>query len=703
MAISKISKQNIIDALKYIDQNGVPFHNQSTKYVMVTEDGKEYPPKYVIAVAEHIAGKTDISTEGFDVAEAKTYLQKQGFATETKQENFEQKKFKLEISAEEITSDDTRFTMDDLDLGDNYKPLGAFFQKADGTEIKRVYSRLERRNTNQTLPRIACQVFEKELAALSVEDKENFPVCKYNPSKTMIRGIYSSVDEYRKHRNTLEYLRYSYGNGRQFVFYSWNVFSTLYFVQECLKRFGNPGDKFVLIYREKTEKEKNEKKEPPANDSAAQEPVQQFKGYRNKYSSMLIEAKNLIFHGAPGTGKSYLAKEIAADIISNGYFDDYTLLTEDQKKQVEFVQFHPNYDYSDFVEGLRPKVNEDGTMGFELQDGIFKKFVDRARKNYEDSQKSEEIVEQEISAQESMAEFFSDIEFGAETFETINGNKFTVTSVDEKHIHLFIPGNASSNKLTLNLDELRKMLESGQKFKKIKDIASFFGKTFATQGYSYDFALYKAIRARKGIASKGKAKQEDLKKYIFIIDEINRGEISKIFGELFYAIDPGYRGKAGEISTQYSNLHSDPDEKFYIPENVYIIGTMNDIDRSVDSFDFAMRRRFRFVRLRANDRLEMLSLLEDEELEAEAIRRMEALNREIANTDDLNENYQIGASYFLKLKTINFDQLWTDYLQPLLQEYVQGMYDEEGLIQRFAKAYGYQEPSRGTADESAQN
>lgn len=130
---------------------------------------------------------------------------------------------------------------------------------------------------------------------------------------------------------------------------------------------------------------------------------------------------------------------------------------------------------------------------------------------------------------------------------------------------------------------------------------------------------------------------------------------------------------------------------------------MNDIDRSVDSFDFAMRRRFRFVELRADERLEMLALLDDEDLEAEAIRRMAALNREIANVEDLNENYQIGASYFLKLKTLSFDQLWTDYLQPLLQEYVQGMYDEEGLMNRFAKAYGYKKPTEGDADEATQN
>ena len=695
MAIPKLKKQDIIDALKFIDENGVPEHNTSVKYVLVSENGKKYPPKYVVAIADHLANGTDISTTGFNAAEAKNYLEEQGFTIETKQ----QEKFELTITAESVESTDERFTMDNLSLGDNYKPLDAYFQRANGDIIRRAYNKGERRNTNQTLPRIACQVFEKQLATLSVEDKENFPVCKYNPDSDVIRGIYTSVDEFKKHSNTIEYLTYSYDNGRQFVIYSWNIFTTVVFVQECLKRFGEPGDQFVLVYREKDEKE-----------TAAAEPTAQInldqraKKYLNEFSSMLIKSKNLIFRGAPGTGKTYLAKEIAADIISNGYEDKYDCLTDEQKKQVEFVQFHPSYDYSDFVEGLRPKVNDDGTMGFELQDGIFKRFVDRARKNYEDSQKSKETVEQEVTVQESMTEFFSGIEFAVDTFKTINGNEFTITGVDDGHINISIPGNASVNRITLNLDEVRKMLESGQKFEKIKDITTFFGKTFATQGYSYDFAIYKAIKAKKSTVSKAKAKQEELKKYIFIIDEINRGEISKIFGELFFAIDPGYRGKAGEISTQYSNLHSDPDEKFYIPENVYIIGTMNDIDRSVDSFDFAMRRRFRFVELRADEHLEAINeSIEDEGRRLEAIRRMAALNKEIANVEDLNENYQIGAAYFAKLKTLDFDQLWTDYLQPLLQEYIQGMYDEEGIMNRFARAYGYQKPARGDANEAAQD
>lgn len=694
MAIPKITEQNVLDALRYIDNNGVPFHNQSMKYMLVTEDGKKYPPKYVIAVAANIANGEDISTDKFNTVEANNYLQGLGFTIEIKQEKYE-----LTISAESVISTDERFTMDNINLGDNYKPLGAYFRKANGEEIKRAYSKGERRNSNQTLPRIACQVFEKQLASMSVEEKESFPICKYSPSSNMICGIYSSVEEFRKYRNTIEFLTYSYDNGRLFVIYCWNVFSTIYFVQECLKRFGNPGDQFVLTYREKDEKETEADK---IEAVVQEELVQQSKGYRNPFSSMLIESKNLIFRGAPGTGKSYLAKEIAADIISDGYFDDYTLLTDEQKKQVEFVQFHPSYDYSDFVEGLRPKVNDDGTMGFELQDGIFKKFIARARKNYEDSQKSKEVIEKEVSVQESMMDFFSGFELGVDTLKTINGNEFSITSVDDKHINISIPGNATVNKLSLNVDEVRRMLEADVKFTKIKDVTAFFGKTFATQAYSYDFAIYKAIKAKKSVASRAKAKQGELKKYIFIIDEINRGEISKIFGELFFAIDPGYRGRAGEISTQYSNLHSDPDEKFYIPENVYIIGTMNDIDRSVDSFDFAMRRRFRFVELKADERLEMLASLEDEELETEAIRRMASLNKEIVSVEDLNENYQIGAAYFLKLKTLNFDQLWTDHLQPLLHEYVQGMYDEEGLMSRFAKAYGYQKPSKGDTGEDTQ-
>ena len=95
----------------------------------------------------------------------------------------------------------------------------------------------------------------------------------------------------------------------------------------------------------------------------------------------------------------------------------------------------------------------------------------------------------------------------------------------------------------------------------------------------------------------------------------------------------------------------------------------------------------------------MLESLEDEALKNEAIQRMTALNQAMISVEDLNRNYQIGASYFLKLKTLSFDELWTDYLEPLLQEYVRGMYDEEERMIQFAEAYGYSKQNCGEADE----
>ena len=489
MGIPKVSQGDILRALQYIDENGIPDKNKSVRYFLIGEGGKTYPPQYVIAVANHLTNGAAIQTDEYNALDAKTYLKGMGFTVTGNQEKYE-----LTITADQVSSSDECFDKDNLSLGDNYVPLDVFFQNEDGQVIKRKYNKGERRNSNQTMPRLAFQIYEKQIRALSVEEKENFPVCQYSPSSGVIRGIFPSAEEFRKHRNSIEYMTYSYEGDRNFVIYSWNIFSTLKFVEECLKRFGKPGDRFVLTYREKQEKEEKESGQNAVLSQQKPAKKQIFNGYLNPYSGKLIESKNIIFRGAPGTGKTYLAKEIAADIISDGYFDDYGLLTDEQKEQVEFVQFHPSYDYSDFVEGLRPKINADGSMGFKLQDGIFKRFVERARKNYENSKKSQDTVEKEATAQESIANFFDSVEFGVDTFETVNKNKFTITSADEEHIEIEIPGNATINKLRLNTDELRRMLESDVSFTKVRDVTAFFGKKFATQAYSYDFALYKKIK-----------------------------------------------------------------------------------------------------------------------------------------------------------------------------------------------------------------
>ena len=197
--------------------------------------------------------------------------------------------------------------------------------------------------------------------------------------------------------------------------------------------------------------------------------------------------------------------------------------------------------------------------------------------------------------------------------------------------------------------------------------------------------------------------------YVLIIDEINRGEISKIFGELFYSIDSGYRGTRGRVFTQYQNLVQEDDvfyKGFYIPENVYIIGTMNDIDRSVESMDFAMRRRFAWKEITADSRQSMLD--EDdawggdkpEQRVIDEIRnRMNNLNaciidrygdEELSPKDKigLTRAYHIGASYFLKYRMYkNFDELWANHLEGLLYEYLRGTSNIEEKIERLRNAY----------------
>lgn len=688
-----ITKESIFKAANYIKKNGVPDKNKSTKYELVLDSGERFPPKYIISIADYLMNNSDISTKGYNAVEAKRYLESLKFVIETNQEKFE-----LIITYDNILSNEEKFTTDNIGLGDNYKPLDVYFETSSGEVLRRKYNKGERRNSNQTMPRLAFQLFERSILALTPEEKEIFPICQYTPNSEIIKGIFTSIEEFKKHRNSIEYLTHTYDSSKKFVIYCWNIFSTIFFVQECLKRFGEEGDQFILTYREK---DKKEAIQPENEEIIVEEQVIGLKSYMNPYSNDLIESKNIIFRGAPGTGKSYLAKEIAADIISSGYFDDYLLLSDEQKMQSEFVQFHPSYDYTDFVEGLRPKINDDGSMGFELQDGIFKKFVKKAKKNFDNSQKSQDIIEKEASVQGIIDDYFLNIELGEDELETARGTKFYITSRDEEYINISIPENPVSNKISLNINELKEMLESDQQFIKVKDVTQFFGKLNATQNYSYDLAIFNEIKAREKLVSKTEIKQEKLKPYIFIIDEINRGEISKILGELFYAIDPGYRGQAGEISTQYANLHDNPSEKFFIPENVYIIGTMNDIDRSVDSFDFAMRRRFRFIEIKSDERLEMLDSLN--EIKEETIYRMASLNNEISKVEELNDNYHIGASYFLKLKTLSFHQLWTDYISPLLQDYIRGMYDEKSIMKKFKAAYNRIKPEIGDENDTTQS
>ena len=365
--------------------------------------------------------------------------------------------------------------------------------------------------------------------------------------------------------------------------------------------------------------------------------------FRHQLTQSLLKSPNLILRGAPGTGKTRLAKDIAKE------------LTNGNKDQIGFVQFHPSYDYTDFVEGLRPVSNGDGTIEFKLEDGIFKKFCQKAKEA------------QKTGGQDNFEETWAKL----------------TDAINEKQGQYLFP--RSSVPASLNSQGNVKF--DSPVATKENVYLLYKGEETHLKHQTYHKIVLDHMKESYGLCDYVSPTNDTDKKFVFIIDEINRGEISKIFGELFFSIDPGYRGEKGSVSTQYANLH-ETDKKFYIPENVYIIGTMNDIDRSVDTFDFAMRRRFRFVEVTAESRLHIL----DEELgedAKEAKIRLRNLNAAIENIQELNSHYHIGPSYFLNLKDVDFDYelLWSDYLKPLLEDYVRGSYDEAETLETLKKAF----------------
>lgn len=455
-------------------------------------------------------------------------------------------------------------------------------------------------------------------------------------------------------------------------------------------------------------------------------------------TELLENNHNIILHGAPGTGKTYLAKEIAIDLIFENENDRklirkkeeeiqenekemYQALNAQLNEQCGFVQFHQSYDYTDFVEGLRP-VNGDGNqIGFERKDGIFKKFCEKAIKS--------QIINEVDNFEEKYNELLEMVgEKGLVEIPALRGSPFAISLQDN--------GNGFVLWLKNDKGEYKKTEWGFFNFEQCYNIYRGMPGIQSKGQDNYRNAIVNYMRNNLKLENyvAGKTSSE-LKPFIFIIDEINRGEMSKIFGELFYSIDPGYRGVKGKIKTQYANLQEGPNEfdlalginkndvekdgkkdglnkgkygHFFVPENVYIIGTMNDIDRSVESMDFAMRRRFAFKEIKAADSKVMFDNEEwrknegRKEISDEILglieNRMDNLNAAILEEKyHLGQAYQIGGAYFLKFakyytgdgnEAEAFKKLWDNHIAGVIKEYLRGIDDKnETLFKELEKAY----------------
>lgn len=411
----------------------------------------------------------------------------------------------------------------------------------------------------------------------------------------------------------------------------------------------------------------------------------------------LLEANyNIILSGAPGTGKTYMANQIALAITGS----------EDRK---EFVQFHPSYDYTDFVEGLRPTPPSGSTIGFERKDGIFKEFCEKALKDSGSASISSAVTASSPSsvttAYKSLA---AAIKSGTVSSLPLKSKGVSMDASVSSQDNIVLSTHGTGKSYTVSLDDiltLSKVYQNRASLGNMKSIDNEIREVVGDRHSSSIWAVLHEIYDR--MESEESATQEQ-HKYVFIIDEINRGEISKVFGELFFSVDPGYRGTKGKVRTQYANMVSEPNAfdiklgvtdpkdcgQFFVPENVYIIGTMNDIDRSVDTMDFAMRRRFLIKEIKAEDTQN--EMLKDEDVKA----KMNALNKIIEDTSEkrelkarLGSAYALGASYFMKYDNYSgtpkdkFKSLWDNHLEGILREYLRGTADPDHDLKTLTETY----------------
>ncbi|MDB4656059.1 EVE domain-containing protein, partial [Flavobacteriales bacterium] len=397
----------------------------------------------------------------------------------------------------------------------------------------------------------------------------------------------------------------------------------------------------------------------------------EFENFVLKMSSKEDEkeyALNTILYGPPGTGKTYNTVKMAAEIVSKRAFgkDEYkaalTVFNEAKKNgQIEFITFHQNYSYEDFIQGLRPDTENDSQLTFDRTDGVFKIIADNALLNLQESDKPK-------ASKKPFEDVFNDftsslIEGDAEEIEVkMKKVSFFITGVTNKSIQFRKASGGTAH--SLSISTLRKMYAA----ESVLDI----------QGLASYYKPLVQVLLKKGKDQTGKIETVEKKNYVIIIDEINRANISRVFGELITLIEPDKRSH-GEIPMEAKLPSGDT---FMVPSNLHIIGTMNTADKSIALLDIALRRRFEFV--------PMYPKYSEDGLDVRDENVLRLMNEAIVS--DKGHDFQIGHSYFMDSAQdpYDFKKRMNVKVIPLLLEYfMNDVKDVTTIVSNAIKETGY--------------
>lgn len=402
---------------------------------------------------------------------------------------------------------------------------------------------------------------------------------------------------------------------------------------------------------------------------------------------------NQILYGPPGTGKTYNTINKALEIINEDKvkqldFNDRKAVKDlfDKKLkegQIMFTTFHQSMSYEDFIEGIKPEIEEDEegrkSVIYEVKKGIFKQIAEEARKiRYQ----SEELSQQytfDDAWDDLVSEAYEYLEKEESLILNIQtvGMGLKVVDISEKGNLKVQPKSSKEAKIyTVSFSRAKKLQEAFPDLSVIKNIDKEFRAVIGGSNSTAYWAVLNYINNR--INSQTTTTQLEIplapKPYVLIIDEINRGNVSQIFGELITLIEEDKRlgkNEALEVILPYSK------EKFGVPSNLHIIGTMNTADRSVEALDTALRRRFSFVEMMPE--YESLNKIQFDDFHLGEL--LKTINSRIEAL--LDRDHTIGHSYFINIKPNDTEALkeaFTNKIIPLLQEYFYHDYEKLALI-----------------------